>query len=79
MAAKTFLGKEDDNHPFDTHFISVDNVVRLIWPRSDNLTFWAQSAKSGQIFAKKGQKSHIFESRSDFHDATSAIFCLWEM
>ena len=34
----------------------VDNVVRLIWPRSDNLTFWDKSAKSGQIFAKKAKK-----------------------
>ena len=39
---------------------SIDNVVRLIRPRSDNLTFWPKVAKTGQILTKKGPKSQIF-------------------
>ena len=58
---------------------SVDNVVRLICLRSDNLTFWAKIAKTGQNLTKKVPKSQILESRSDFHEATSAIFCLYKM
>ena len=53
------------------YICSVD-VVRLIWPRSDNLNLWPQIANTGQILAQKGQ---IFESKSDFHIAASATFC----
>ena len=39
---------------------SVDNVVRLIWQRSDHHTFWPKIAKTGQILAKYSPKCQIF-------------------
>ena len=39
---------------------SVDNVVRLSWLRSDNLTFWPKMPKTGQILTKKGPKKSDF-------------------
>ena len=51
---------------FDSNDTSVDNVVRLIWPRSDNLTFWPQIAKTGQILTKKGFKVRYMSPRQIF-------------
>ena len=48
-------------HSFPIQLYSVDNVVRLVWPRSDNLTFGDKIANTGQFLAQNGSKSQIFE------------------
>ena len=56
---------------FSQFSLTVDNVVRL---RSDNLTFWPKTPKTGQILIKKVQKVRLLSLKSDFHEPTSAIF-----
>ena len=58
---------------------SVVNVVRLIWPWSDYLTFWPKVVKIGQILTKKDPKSQNFESQVRFSWPYQCDFCLYKM
>ena len=60
------------SHP---NIASVDNMVRLVWSRSDNLTLWPKLSKTG-LWPKMAQKVKYLSLKSDILNVFSKDLAL---